>query len=93
PFWVPVLSTLFALTATLGGILLALGSRIPISPYVTTLSFVIYLLCRLAGRVRSRRGWSSRAHQAELTIQPSTPPDVTADPLPSRHTRPADDAA
>ncbi|MEO8827192.1 metal ABC transporter permease [Lapillicoccus sp.] len=64
PFWVPVLSTLFALTATLGGILLALGSRIPISPYVTTLSFAIYLLCRLAGRVRSRHGWSSRTHHA-----------------------------
>ncbi|MGW9170899.1 hypothetical protein [Streptomyces decoyicus] len=30
-----------------GGILLALGSIIPISPYVTTLAFVIYLGCRL----------------------------------------------
>lgn len=60
PFWVPVLSTLFALIATVGGILLALGSSIPISPYVTTLSFAIYLLCRVSGAVRSRRGWNAR---------------------------------
>jgi zinc/manganese transport system permease protein len=36
-----------------GGILLELGSDgIPISPYVTTISFAIYLVCRLAGRAR-----------------------------------------
>lgn len=60
PLWVPVLSTVFALVATVGGILLALGSRVPISPYVTTISFVIYLLCRLGGLLRSRRGWTTR---------------------------------
>ncbi len=60
PLWIPVLSTLFAVTATVGGILLALGSRIPISPYVTTISFLIYLLCRAAGQLRSRRGWATR---------------------------------
>jgi zinc/manganese transport system permease protein len=46
PVWMPVLSVAFALTAMLGGILLALGTAIPISPYVTTVSFVIYLACR-----------------------------------------------
>jgi zinc/manganese transport system permease protein len=46
PVLVPLLSTLFALTAMLGGILLALGGSIPISPYVTTISFLIYLACR-----------------------------------------------
>ncbi|TXK18950.1 metal ABC transporter permease [Homoserinibacter sp. GY 40078] len=54
--WVPVLSMLFAVTSLVGGIMLALGSSVPISPYVTTISFVIYLVCRLAGRrVRDRR--------------------------------------
>ncbi len=59
--WVPVLSTLFALTATVGGMLLALGGSLPISPYVTTISFAIYVSCRIIGGVRVRRGWSKRA--------------------------------
>jgi zinc/manganese transport system permease protein len=44
--WVPILSVIFALTSMLGGILLALGGSLPISPYVTTISFLIYLLAR-----------------------------------------------
>ena len=36
-------------------ILLALGGSLPISPYVTTISFVIYLMCRVVGRARGRR--------------------------------------
>jgi zinc/manganese transport system permease protein len=55
-----VLSVAFAMTATVGGILLALGSRIPISPYVTTLSFLIYVVCRIIGGVRSRGGHNGR---------------------------------
>ena len=46
PVLVPVLSTLFALAATVGGIMLALGGSVPISPYITTISFLIYLACR-----------------------------------------------
>ena len=60
PFWVPVLSVVFALVSTLGGIFLAVGTTVPISPYVTTLSFAIYLLCRLLGWARGRRGWVRR---------------------------------
>jgi zinc/manganese transport system permease protein len=52
PYLVPVLSVLFAVAAVVGGTLLALGSSIPISPYVTTVSFTIYLVCRLVGRLR-----------------------------------------
>ena len=44
--WVPVLSVSFALVAMLGGILLALGGGLPISPYVTTIAFLIYLIAR-----------------------------------------------
>jgi len=46
-FWVPVLSVGFALVAMVGGTLLALGGTLPISPYVTTISFTIYLIARL----------------------------------------------
>ncbi|MHA7305396.1 metal ABC transporter permease [Arthrobacter sp. TMN-49] len=60
PRMVVLLSVAFAMTSTVGGIMLALGGSIPISPYVTTLSFVIYLLCRVAGAWRRRRGWSAR---------------------------------
>ncbi|MGW0465111.1 metal ABC transporter permease [Streptomyces sp. NPDC003027] len=55
PVLLPVLSVVFALVAMEGGILLALGSAVPISPYVTTLSFLIYLGCRLAGSRRAAR--------------------------------------
>ncbi|MET0590731.1 MAG: metal ABC transporter permease [Naasia sp.] len=49
------LSVLFATVSTVGGILLALGSSVPISPYVTTVSFLIYLVCRVAGGIGARR--------------------------------------
>ncbi len=53
PVWVPVLSVIFAVTASVGGILIALGSPVvPISPFVTTISFLIYLICRLVGQRR-----------------------------------------
>jgi zinc/manganese transport system permease protein len=56
PLLAPVLSVVFAVTSAVGGILLALGSSVPISPFVTTISFAIYLVCRLIGPRRSRRG-------------------------------------
>jgi zinc/manganese transport system permease protein len=59
PRKVPVLSMVFGLVAVLGGILLALGSSVPISPYVTTISFLIYVACRLLGAWRPRVGAGS----------------------------------
>jgi zinc/manganese transport system permease protein len=53
PVWMPALSVAIALASMLGGILLALGTSVPISPYVTTISFLCYVACRLAGG----RGW------------------------------------
>lgn len=44
--WIPIWSVLFAMVSMLGGILLALGAGLPISPYVTTISFSIYLIAR-----------------------------------------------
>jgi zinc/manganese transport system permease protein len=46
---VPVLSMLFGLVSAVGGILLAIGGSLPISPYITTISFAIYVVCRLIG--------------------------------------------
>lgn len=46
PKLAPALSVAFALTSAVGGILLALGGGLPISPYITSVSFAIYLVCR-----------------------------------------------
>jgi zinc/manganese transport system permease protein len=55
PLAVAVLSIAFGVVAMVGGILLELGSDgIPISPYVTTISFAIYVGCRVLGAVRTR---------------------------------------
>jgi zinc/manganese transport system permease protein len=66
PYLVTLLSVLFGVTSVLGGILLALGSSIPISPYVTTISFTIYLACRLIGNRRSRQGWATAPVRAAV---------------------------
>jgi zinc/manganese transport system permease protein len=58
PLWVPVLSMTFGLVSAVGGILLALGGSLPISPYITTISFAIYLVCRIVGG--RRRGATAR---------------------------------
>ncbi|MCL2849557.1 MAG: metal ABC transporter permease [Micrococcales bacterium] len=65
PVWVPVLSVVFAEVAAVGGILLALGSSVPISPYITTISFIIYLVARRVGTVRSRGRRTAGAPAAE----------------------------
>jgi zinc/manganese transport system permease protein len=52
PILAPALSVIFALVSVLGGILLALGAGLPISPYVTSISFLIYAVARVIERVR-----------------------------------------
>jgi len=54
PVSVPVLSALFGFTAAVGGILLAIAGTLPVSPYITTFSFLIYVVCRLIGARRGR---------------------------------------
>lgn len=54
PILTPLLSVAFAVTSVIGGILLALGAGLPISPYVTTVSFLIYVVCRVLEKLRAR---------------------------------------
>lgn len=54
PVAVPVLAAVFGLVSAVGGILLALAGTLPVSPYITTLSFTIYVVCWIVQRVRSR---------------------------------------
>jgi zinc/manganese transport system permease protein len=51
---VPLISVGIAMTAMIGGIMLALGSGLPISPYITTISFLLYLVARLVQWARQR---------------------------------------
>ena len=68
PRKVPLLSMTFGFVSVVGGILLALGSSVPISPYVTTISFLIYLVCRVIGAWRTSHGWS---RSRRSTAQPA----------------------
>ncbi|MFD4179779.1 metal ABC transporter permease [Rhodococcus sp. NPDC058514] len=56
PLRTTLLSILFAEIAAVGGILLSLAPGVPVSSFVTAISFVIYLICRVVGK---RRGSSS----------------------------------
>lgn len=57
PLSVPVLAAVFGFVSAVGGILLAIMGTLPVSPYITTISFVIYLVCRVIG---SRQGRVTR---------------------------------
>ncbi|KRF05648.1 ABC transporter permease [Arthrobacter sp. Soil782] len=65
PRLVVLLSVAFACTSVVGGILLALGGRIPISPYVTTISFVIYLVCRAISWRRAQKATASESRAVQ----------------------------
>lgn len=59
PLSVPLLSALFGLVSAAGGILLAIAGTLPVSPYITTISFAIYIVCRL---IAWRRGRAVHTH-------------------------------
>ena len=66
PVLVPVLSVLFGLVSAVGGILLAIGGSLPISPYITTISFVIYVVCRVIAWRQTRRHSTTSALAASV---------------------------
>ncbi|MEU5844152.1 metal ABC transporter permease [Rhodococcus sp. NPDC047139] len=56
PLAATLLSVLFAEISAVGGILLALAPGVPVSAFITTIAFVIYMVCRVIGNIRTRRG-------------------------------------
>ncbi|GAA2789156.1 metal ABC transporter permease [Crossiella cryophila] len=54
-----LLSVLFAEVAAIGGILLSLAPGVPVSAFITALSFLIYLICRGVGGYRLNRAKSA----------------------------------
>lgn len=66
PLSVPLLAALFGTFSAVAGILLAVMGTLPVSPYITTISFLIYIVCRIVG---SRRGrvTTGRARRTQPT--------------------------
>ncbi|MFC0447888.1 metal ABC transporter permease [Rhodococcus jostii] len=65
PLKATILSIVFAELAAVGGILLSLAPGVPVSSFVTTISFIIYLVCRLSGSSRRKNAGriaTSHAH-------------------------------
>lgn len=48
-------SVIFAEIAAVGGLVLSLAPGLPVSVFVTTISFIIYLICRGIGKLMNRR--------------------------------------
>lgn len=53
PVMVPVLAVSFGVLSAVGGILLAIAGTLPVSPYITTISFLIYVIARIVGARRT----------------------------------------
>jgi zinc/manganese transport system permease protein len=70
PLLTPLLSVVFAVVSVVGGILLALGGGLPISPYVTTISFLIYVVCRVIGPRRLPRRQPTESHAIPVRTAP-----------------------
>ncbi|GAB35556.1 metal ABC transporter permease [Gordonia otitidis] len=52
PTLMMVLSVIFAEIAAVGGLILSLAPKLPVSVFVTTISFIIYVICRQIGARR-----------------------------------------
>jgi len=70
PLLATVLSIVFAEVAVLGGIVLSLAPGAPISAFVTTIAFTIYVLCRVIEYRRSLATRSTVATTAEAEPAP-----------------------
>ena len=64
----PLLAAVFGFVSAVGGILLAIAGTLPVSPYITTISFAIYVVCRVIG---------SRRDRVERTAAPAVPRSPT----------------
>lgn len=67
PLRATVLSIVFAEVAVVGGIVVSLAPGVPVSVFVTTISFAIYLICRGVGRVIARRA-GRRETEAKVAL-------------------------
>ena len=67
PLIAVVLSGIFSVVAAVGGLVLSLAPGLPVSVFVTTISFAIYLVCRLIAWLRSRRMSADEVRRREFS--------------------------
>lgn len=67
PLLATVLAVAFAEVAAVGGIVLSLAPGAPISAFVTTISFLTYVACRLVAYARARVGRAAEQHAVAAT--------------------------
>ncbi|RAV32248.1 metal ABC transporter permease [Corynebacterium heidelbergense] len=79
-----LLSGIFSVTAAVGGLVLSLAPGLPVSVFVTTISFVIYLACRLIAWLRGRRVSAdevrAREYREAAALAPPAIPDSASSP-------------
>ncbi len=67
-----VLSACFAVASAAGGLVLSLAPGLPVSPFVTSISFAIYLVCRIIGYLRGRNvSRDTSRDAADLPLEPA----------------------
>ncbi|HEU5471808.1 MAG TPA: metal ABC transporter permease [Actinophytocola sp.] len=71
PLRATVLAVIFAVVSAVGGIVLSLAPGAPISSFVTTISFLIFLVCWTISVLRGRPRRLSRATAAPEVRQPA----------------------
>ncbi|MFJ9781545.1 metal ABC transporter permease [Amycolatopsis sp. NPDC101161] len=69
PWKATVLSVVFAEVSAIGGIVLSLAPGLPVSAFVTAISFLIYVVCRVIAWQRDRRTRVS-------AVEPASPADL-----------------
>ncbi|MBC2681252.1 metal ABC transporter permease [Corynebacterium anserum] len=72
PMVAVVLSGLFSVISAVGGLVLSLAPGLPVSVFVTTISFLIYLICRGLAYLRSRRMNADEVRAREYAKSTST---------------------
>lgn len=72
-----VLSACFATVSAAGGLVLSLDPGLPVSPFVTSISFAIYLVCRVIAYIRGRRVSRDTARDARQVRDAETATDLT----------------
>lgn len=65
PLRATILSVVFAEVSVVGGIILSLAPGVPVSVFVTTISFAIYAVCRALAAVQRRR---ARVHRRSEVV-------------------------
>ncbi|WJZ06231.1 High-affinity zinc uptake system membrane protein ZnuB [Corynebacterium freneyi] len=78
-----VLSVIFAEVAAVGGVILSLAPGMPVSVFVTTISFVIYLVCRFLGWYRGRAATRDEVSAGRWASPPTAPTAPTGSAAPA----------